>query len=107
MRPRAALALAQSEKISAIVTRRTIGMGGIALVRDFRRANARVPIVMVSGIDRTAEALAAGANRFLLYDEWLRIGTIVAELLGDEMKPPPRRAPAGHGLLQERFSQRP
>ena len=36
---------------------------------------------MVSGIDRAAEAVAAGANLFLNYDEWLRIGTVVAELL--------------------------
>lgn len=42
-----------------------------------------VPIVMVSGIDRTQPALAAGADRFLLYDEWLRIGTMVQELLAE------------------------
>jgi hypothetical protein len=32
---------------------------------------------MVSGIDRSEAALAAGANAFLPYDEWLRIGTVV------------------------------
>jgi hypothetical protein len=38
-------------------------------------------LVMVSGIDRRQTALAAGANSFLHYDEWLRIGTVAGELL--------------------------
>jgi hypothetical protein len=36
---------------------------------------------MVSGIERTGPALAAGADGFMLYDEWLRIGTLVKEIL--------------------------
>jgi hypothetical protein len=57
-------------------------MLGVELVEAFRKINPSVPIVMVSGIERTTPALAAGADRFLLFDEWLRIGTIVQELLG-------------------------
>lgn len=36
---------------------------------------------MISGIDRTKNALEAGATRFHNYDEWLRIGTVVGEML--------------------------
>jgi hypothetical protein len=38
--------------------------------------------VMVSGIDRTDAALRAGATCFLNYDEWLRVGSLVTDLLG-------------------------
>jgi CheY-like chemotaxis protein len=66
-----ALELARTEAYAAIVD----------LVRRLRELEPNVPIVMVSGIDRTSAALAAGATRFLHYDEWLRIGTVVTELL--------------------------
>lgn len=69
-------------ELDAIVTHRAIEVDGITLVRLLRRVNHSVPLVMVSGIDRTTEALTAGANRFLNYDEWLRIGTLVAGMLG-------------------------
>jgi hypothetical protein len=36
---------------------------------------------MVSGLDRTQTAIEAGATTFLSYDAWLRIGTVVAELV--------------------------
>ena len=39
------------------------------------------PIVVVSGIDRTEEVLAAGATGFLSYDQWLLLGSRVRELL--------------------------
>jgi CheY-like chemotaxis protein len=93
-----ALVLAQAENLSAIVTHRTVGMGGIELIRGFRRVNPRVPVVMVSGIDRTKEALEAGATRFLLYDEWLRVGTLVAELLANE-RPSPSAQESGPVLV--------
>src|SRR5581483_800821 len=73
----AALAIVQAGQVDALVVHRAAGIDGITLVRELRQANAAVPIVMVSGIDRTKEALAAGASRFLHYDEWLRIGTSV------------------------------
>ena len=77
----AAIELARTRELAVIVTHRTREYYGTELVEKFRRVNERVPIVMVSGIERTAPALAAGADRFMLYDEWLRIGTIVKELL--------------------------
>src|SRR5437870_12549867 len=79
-----AIEMARRGGISAIVTHRTREYIGVELVGKLRAANADVPIVMVSGIERTAPALAAGADRFLLYDEWLRIGTVVKELINAE-----------------------
>ena len=76
-----AIEMARRGDIAAIVTHRTREYIGTELVEKLRAANAKVPIVMVSGIERTAPALAAGADRFLLYDEWLRVGTIVKELI--------------------------
>ena len=82
-----AIELARRDDLAAIVTHRTREYYGTELVGKLREANPEVPIVMVSGIERTAPALAAGADRFLLYDEWLRIGSIVKELL-DQGRPP-------------------
>jgi CheY-like chemotaxis protein len=72
-----ALAIARDHPLSAIITHRTSEVSGADLVRQFRAAHPRLPIVMVSGIDREQVALAAGANCFLHYDEWLRIGSVV------------------------------
>jgi CheY-like chemotaxis protein len=77
----AALEMAKTEDLAAIISHRTTETAGITLLREIRAINTHVPMVMVSGVDRTNLALAAGADRFLLYDEWLRIGTIVDELI--------------------------
>jgi CheY-like chemotaxis protein len=77
----AAIELARTVKLDAIITHRTREYYGTELVKKLRQANEEVPILMVSGIERTAPALAAGADGFMLYDEWLRIGTVVKELL--------------------------
>jgi CheY-like chemotaxis protein len=82
-----ALALADTTPLDAIVTHRSLEVDGIELVRLLRAANPSVPIIMVSGSDRSGEALAAGANRFLSYDEWLRIGTVVLETLASTNEP--------------------
>ena len=74
-----AVSLAQSDGLDATVVHRAADVDGITLVRMLRQVNATMPIVMVSGIDRTQQALEAGASSFLNYDAWLRIGTIVAE----------------------------
>lgn len=77
----AAVALAKSEKLDAIVAHRAAEVDGLTLIRMLRHANPLVPLVMVSGFDRSKEAVAAGATCFLSYDAWLRIGTVVADLL--------------------------
>lgn len=76
-----AVELAQYEGLVAIITHRATEIVGLKLVPLLRAANPQVPIIMVSGIDRRADALAAGADAFLLYDEWLRLGTVVAEFI--------------------------
>ena len=76
-----ATALARTENLDAIIVHRAAEVDGLTLIRMLRQVNAGVPIVMVSGIDRTKTALEAGASTFLSYDAWLRIGTVVAELL--------------------------
>lgn len=75
------VALAGSIKFDAIITHRPEETDGLEMVRTLRNIDADVPIIMVSGVDRTKEALEAGATAFLNYDEWLRIGVMVAELL--------------------------
>jgi CheY-like chemotaxis protein len=90
----AAIAMTRAEKLDAIVAHRATEIDGLTLIRLLRQVNPTLPIVMVSGIDRSKEAIAAGANYFLSYDAWLRIGTVVAELLSptgeksDDLAPP-------------------
>jgi DNA-binding NtrC family response regulator len=86
----AALSIARTDKLSLIVTHRTAELAGSDLVRALREINSTVPIVMVSSIDRCEAAQEAGASTFLLYDEWLRIGTVVEELLQRSSLPSPR-----------------
>jgi CheY-like chemotaxis protein len=74
-----AVSLAQSDVLDAAIVHRAADVDGITLVRMLRTINPTVPIVMVSGLDRTGQALEAGATSFLNYDAWLRIGTVVAE----------------------------
>ena len=75
--PEDALMIVGRGDLAAIITHRTIDITGIELMKRLREADAGVPIVMVSGIDREQAALEAGATSFLSYDEWLRIGTVV------------------------------
>lgn len=77
-----ALTLAADPRLTVIVVHRLWDVDGASMVRRLRAVNPTVPIVAVSGMNRAIESLAAGASAFLLYDEWLRIGTLVAELLG-------------------------
>lgn len=76
-----ALSIARTDNLRAIVCHRVDLTPGIELIRQLLRINPAVPIIMVSSYDRTREALVAGASRFLLYDQWLRIGTVIEEVL--------------------------
>lgn len=79
-----ALEVLQRGPVSAIISHRTFEHSGVELVRLFRAVQPDVPIVMVSGADRTTVAKEAGAASFLHYDEWLRLGTIVQDLMSAE-----------------------
>jgi hypothetical protein len=73
--------------LSAIVTHRTFEFDGVALVALLRAANPTVPVLMVSGVDRAKQAVEAGANRFLSYEEWLRVGHVMSDLLAETRSP--------------------
>lgn len=77
----AASKLVRAGRLTAVILHRTFDVSGVELVRDFRSVDPVIPIVMVSGIDREEAALAAGANRFLHYDQWLRLGSVVESIL--------------------------
>lgn len=78
-----AFEVAQSGKLSLVVSHRTFDCDGAALVREIRRRAPRVPIVMVvPAADRQRQASASGADAFLTRDEWLMVGSRVLELLG-------------------------
>ncbi len=80
---------AKTDTLDAIISHRAAEVDGITLIRLLRHVNAKVPIVMISGIDRSKEAASAGATTFLSYEAWLRIGTVVSELLTSEKGPGP------------------
>lgn len=71
----------QPEALTAVIVHRATEMTGIAMLGEIRAVAPKTPLVMVSSIDRRDAALAIGADAFLLYDEWLRIGTVVATLM--------------------------
>jgi DNA-binding NtrC family response regulator len=77
----AALAMMRAEPLDAIIVHRAAEIDGVTLVRMLREVNSTIPLVMVSGIDRSRQAMEAGATTFLSYDAWLRIGTVVDEIL--------------------------
>lgn len=79
-----AVAMANANRLDAVVAHRAADVDGLTLVRALRDANPTVPIVMVSGIDRSKAAMLAGATTFLSYEAWLRIGSVVASLIAPE-----------------------
>lgn len=78
------LAYLQAGGVDAVIGHRAGEITGIELVRELRRVDPLVPIVMVSGIDRSRAAFAAGATRFLNYDEWLRVGLVIEDIFATQ-----------------------
>lgn len=74
----AAVAALREQAVDAVVVHRAADEDGVTTIRLLREVRPDTLIVMVSGYDRSKEASAAGAA-FLRYDEWLRLGTVVAE----------------------------
>lgn len=76
-----AVSIATMQPMAAIIAHRAADMDGISMIRTLRAACPDTLIVMVSGLDRTESAIRAGATCFLNYDEWLRVGSLVTDLL--------------------------
>jgi DNA-binding response OmpR family regulator len=76
----AAFALAEENHLAAVIVHRAIGASGVELIRGIRERSPQVPIIMVSGLDRRVEATEAGADRFVPFDEWPRIHTILEDV---------------------------
>lgn len=53
----------------------------IEFLQALRRTHPAVPIIAVSGVERSTKALTAGATRFVLAGEWLTLGTLMQELM--------------------------
>ncbi len=79
-----AIAAVQHDRHSAIIVHRGRDVDGPTLVALLRRVNATVPIVMVSGRESCPAAIEAGANAFLNYEGWRRIGDVVENTLSAE-----------------------
>jgi CheY-like chemotaxis protein len=93
------------QSVSAVVVHRAHGLGGLETVTAIRAANRHVPIVYVSGVERSDEAIIAGATRFLNYDAWLRIGVVVAELIPKRVAPESGTIPMRSGAGDESAGQ--
>lgn len=76
-----AILLARTEKLDAIVVHRAGEMTGLELIPLLRKVAPPLPIVYVSGIDRSQAAAKVGATAFLNYDAWLGLGTLIASLI--------------------------
>ena len=83
----AAFELVRNGPPTAILVHRADGMDGASAVRELRKVFPTLPIVMVSVYDHSRDALAAGATRFLLREDWARTGFLFEELLkSDELR---------------------
>ena len=89
-----AIRIAERERLGAIIAHRTFDYDGETLIALLRRVNPEVPIIMVSGYDRSERALAAGANAFLNYDGWLNIGAVVANIMESAAEKSSQATPA-------------
>jgi DNA-binding NtrC family response regulator len=81
-----ALRAAADPELDAAIVHRPVAETGEEMVRQLRKLQPRIPIIMVSSIDRSASAQAAGATKFLPYDGWLRLGAEVEEALDEEKR---------------------
>ncbi len=72
---------AAETRFDVIILHRTNDADAVSLVKAVRGVNTETPIIVVSGVDRSEVVLRAGANGFLNFDEWLRIGSVVEDVL--------------------------
>lgn len=79
-----AIAAVQHDRLSAIIVHRGLDVDGPTMVALLRRVNPSVPIIMVSGRESCPAAIEAGANAFLNYESWQRIGALVEQTIAEE-----------------------
>jgi DNA-binding response OmpR family regulator len=72
----AAAAAAADGPWRGFIVHRSLDVDGIGIVKRLHFLNPHVPIVMISGRDQAAAALAAGATHFVRYADWQTLGTI-------------------------------
>ncbi len=70
-----------TQAFDAIVAYRSNVDEAVHLVEAFKQIAPAVPIIAVSSVNRSERVLAAGATGFLLYEEWLRVGSVVQTIL--------------------------
>jgi CheY-like chemotaxis protein len=78
----------QCGKTAVFLLHRATDADGLPLVEMLRAASPTIPIIYLSGIDRTDAALEAGATTFLQYDQYRLIGQIVRDILRPPLRPP-------------------
>lgn len=77
----AAVAVVKAHTLDAIVLHRSCDMDEMPLLEVVHNATS-VPIVAMSGYRLESAALAGGATKYLHIEQWLLVGTVVAELIG-------------------------
>ncbi|MES2694196.1 MAG: hypothetical protein V4773_12045 [Verrucomicrobiota bacterium] len=70
-----------TEAVGAVVLHQGDDDCAIRSIQSLHRIDPDVPIVAMSGVDRSERLFRAGAAGFLHYDDCLRIGSVVATLL--------------------------
>jgi DNA-binding NtrC family response regulator len=80
----AALIAAGRDQPTAIIVHRSFDLNGPDTIRALRGAVPDTPIIMVSGRESCPEGIAAGANAFLNYESWPRIGLVITEVLSPQ-----------------------
>ena len=77
----AAIVVARDHTLDAIVAQRSSDLDELPLVKSLR-AVTTAPIVLMSGAHQGQVATQAGASYFLRRDQWLLVGSAVANLIG-------------------------
>jgi CheY-like chemotaxis protein len=75
-----------AEKTTLFLVHRATDADGLPLVEALRAASPTIPIIYLSGVDRTEAALAAGATTFLQFDQSSLVGRIVRDILRQQSR---------------------
>lgn len=73
----------EHQPASVVVSHRISDQAGLALVRELRRRTSGILLLMVGAARCRPDAIAAGADAFVPYEEWLMLGNHVAALLSN------------------------